>query len=70
MSYCIDDQGATVDGYYYYPAQDIMVSSYCLETYDTCGTYQYTLDAMDLYYRNNGPDLSCVNLVSNTPTGS
>ncbi len=67
LSYCIDSQEETVDGYYYYATDDVMVSTYCLPAYDTCGAYQYNVDSLDLYYRQNGVDASCVNLTSNAP---
>lgn len=67
LSYCIDVQGATADGYYYYATDDVMVSSYCLPSYDTCGVYQYNVDSLDLYYRQSGIDASCVNLENETP---
>jgi len=62
LQYCIDDQDNISDGYYYYPAQDVMVSTYCSSEYDSCGTYQYTVDSLDLYYRRNGIDATCVNI--------
>lgn len=59
---CTDSDGY-VSGYYYYPTQDIMLSSYCLEMYDTCGVYSHTIDGLDLYFRDSGPDTaSCNNL--------
>ena len=68
LTQCIDDAGAVVDGYYYYTALDMMVSTYCLPAYDTCGTYDYTdLDGMSVYFRSPGKDVQCVNLDSTPP---
>lgn len=54
LTECIDGSGSVVDGYYYYAEQDAMVSTYCLDTYDSCGDYNYTgVDGFDLYFRTS-----------------
>lgn len=54
LTQCEDASGVLMDGYYYYADQDVMVSTYCLDGYDTCGEYNYTgVDGLDLYFRTS-----------------
>jgi len=72
LTQCTDKPGADVEGYYYYEDLDVMVSTYCLPAYDTCGTYDYTgVDGLDLYYRAEGKDtMTCYNWATAASTGS
>lgn len=72
LTQCRDKAGANVEGYYYYTDLDVMVSTYCLPAYDTCGTYDYTgVDDLDLYYRAEGKDTrTCYNWATAASTGS
>ena len=73
---CVTDActGATFAGYFYYPGQNQMISTYCLDVYDHCATTQPTYPTGTLSnqtsyrFREGGKDLMCVNL--RTPPGT
>ena len=65
LEYCFDDNDDIVNGYFYYPDVDSMVSSYCLEESDTCGEFDYLdVDGYDLYFRDIWIDQICTSIVA------
>ena len=55
--------------YLYYPAQNQMISSYCLSQYDNCSYPAYNINGTNYWIREGGKDTTtCLNLQTSPPT--